>query len=214
MSTKRYNMLLRRSKLLRKHFLPKKSSLTGNYSSLQLDRAAAYLVLSHAEIEAYFEDMILQVISTTESKWKSNRHITPSLVSLVTYLPGERKGPPQAFDNKQFKDRNINELIGKAIALHKIRVRANHGIREANLCEILFPIGFGYNDLGSTLIASLDTFGSRRGDFAHQSLAHNPIITTLDPLVEAANVDQIIQEIENVDSVFVALNGKNFAVRL
>lgn len=205
MATKRYKLLLRRSKLLRGRFLPKSASLTGDYSPRQLDRAAAYLVLTHAEIEAYFEDMVSHVVASTETVWKTSRKVTAPLISMVTYFEGERKGPPATFDKKQFKDRNLNELIHKAISQHKARIKANHGIREKNLCDLLFPIGFGHSDLSTTLTASLDSFGSRRGDLAHQSLAGNPIIASLDPLVEAANVEQIVHEIETVDEVFRTL---------
>jgi hypothetical protein len=110
-----------------------------------------------------------------------------------------REGPPQSFDANQFKDRNFQTLVHAAAAQHKGRVRSNNGIREKDLCEILFPIGFSYNDINTTLVASLDSFGQRRGDFAHQSL-HKP--PKIDPFVEATTVQTIVTEIGKVDPFF------------
>jgi len=56
--SKRLSQLENRLETLEKHFLPaeKDFSLTGNYSKEQHDKTKAYLLLVHAELEAYFED--------------------------------------------------------------------------------------------------------------------------------------------------------------
>lgn len=205
MASARHLLLQRRTSALQKNLLPKRASLTGQYTKRQLDGIAAYFVLVHAEIESYFEDKTLQLVDASLNMWTAQQRLSKSLFSMVLYYEGHRKGPPQSFDPNQFKDRKLDSLIHGAVAQHKSRIVSNNGIKEKDLCEILFPVGFSYTDLDSTLVASLDSFGQRRGNFAHQSL-HRAITSTLiDPFVEATTVKSIVTGLIDVDKFFLSL---------
>lgn len=203
MASARHQLLFRRSNALRKHLLPKRASLTGNYTKRQTDGIAGYFLLIHAELESYLEDRSLEVLDASYERWKHCRSLSRPLFGIMTYYSGERKGPPASFDPNQYKDRNLDLLIGSAIAQHRGRIKRNNGVKEGDLCEMLFPLGFSYSDLSTTLVASLDSFGTRRGNFAHQTLGRTPV--TIDPFVEATTVDEIIRELLLVDELFSKL---------
>jgi len=204
MPSARHLVLKRRSLALQKHFLPRRPSLTGKYSKMQLDRIAAYFVLAHAELESYIEDKVVELIDYADSKWNPSRTSTWPLLCMLSYVHGEKKGPPENFDPNQFKDREFMAVTNSAMALHRGRVKVNHGVREKNLCDLLFPVGFSHTDIDSTLVASLDSFGQRRGDFAHKSM-HTIGGNQIDPFVEAANIATIVTGLETVDSHFQTL---------
>ncbi len=202
MPSARHLELKRRSNALRKNLLPKKPSLSGSYTKRQLDGIAGYFVLVHAELESYLEDKALEITDISVKRWNSEKSLTKALFSMIAYYEGQRKGPPQSFDPDAFKDRRLETLVNAAVSQHKSRLRHNHGIREGNICEILFPIGFSHSDLDTTLIASLDSFGSRRGDFAHQSLRSVIAKTQIDPFIEVKTVENIVNELAKVDELF------------
>lgn len=207
MASARHLLLKRRVQALKKHLLPKHASLTGDYSRRQIDGIAGYLVLAHAELEHYFEEKALELVDLSFSSWLGKKSVSRPLLCMVTYYAGERKGPPQSFDVNQFKDRNIDTLIGNAVNQHKSRITGNNGIRENDICDILFPIGFSYNDLSTTLVASLSSFGKRRGSFAHQSTPKAISANQIDPFVEAKMVEDIVDELVLVDKQFSDLRA-------
>lgn len=200
MPSSRHVQLRRRCVDLKRHLLPKSPSLTGKYSKRQLDLIAGYFVLVHAEIESYFEDCIVALIDFAEDRWRTAHRVTRPLLGLVAYLEGNRAGPPNVFDENQFKDRSIEQIVGKSIGAHRGRVKNNNGIKEDDLCHLLFPVGFSHSDLSTTLVASLDSFGKRRGDFAHKSL-HPVTQIQIDPFVEARLVEDIIEELKSFDTL-------------
>jgi hypothetical protein len=179
--------------------------MTGDYTPRQLDGIAGYFVLVHAELESYFEDKAIELIDHSLARWTTANKITKPLFSMMTYYEGERKGPPQSFDPEQFKDRKFESLVNSAAAHHRNRVAKNNGIKEKDLCEILFPVGFSYTDIDSALIASLDSFGQRRGSFAHQSIKKVISTVQIDPFVEAGTVQNIVDGISAVDAFFASL---------
>jgi hypothetical protein len=159
-------------------------------------------VLVHAELESYLEDRSEQLLGLAHTRWRNDRKVNRPLFCLMTYYAGDRKGPPGSFDINAFKDRNLDTLIGASVNQHRGRILANNGIREQNVSELLFPLGFTYTDLNSTLLASMDSFGSRRGNFAHQTIGRALTQHQIDPFVEAATIDQIVTGLAATDPLF------------
>lgn len=205
MASSRHLLLQRRGIALKRNLLPRRASLTGAYTKRQIDGIAGYFVLIHAELESYFEDRAIEVLDASLARWRQDRSLNRTLFGVMSYYAGERKGPPGSFDQTQFKDRNLDTLVGSAVAQHRARISSNNGIREADVSGMLFPLGFSYSDLSTTLIASLDSFGTRRGNFAHRTLGRSTI--TIDPFVEANTVAEIIQELRSVDEHFTRLRS-------
>ena len=69
-------MLRSRIRELRNHFLPKLFDPTGSYSARQLDRARAFRLLAHAEIEWYLELVSSETANKAYEAWKVRGVIT------------------------------------------------------------------------------------------------------------------------------------------
>jgi len=162
-NSKLYQAMSSGFKRLEKTFLNFKARPGGDYTRRQLSMAAAYTVFCHAEIETYVEGWATAFTDFAENKWKSGQATRP-LVHLCTFHEGRN-----ALSNVPSKD-VWNEVVHKAIAKHRGIISSNHGIKEANVCELLSPIGFNTTSVDSVLLADLSAFGTLRGDYAHKSL--------------------------------------------
>src|SRR4051812_44075752 len=84
--SRRLIQLERRLGELETHFLPA-LKLSGNYTKKELDDTRAYCVLSHAEIEAYLEDVALNKVDTSFNDWVASgkTKITQIIFNLACY---------------------------------------------------------------------------------------------------------------------------------
>ena len=80
----RYNKLSRRITVIESSYLPSVNSL-GNYSSKEQDDIRAYLLLIHAEIESYFEEISEEKVKKAFLTWQENRKKSNVLLSLVSF---------------------------------------------------------------------------------------------------------------------------------
>src|SRR4051794_24639734 len=74
-------------------FLPA-VSLTGSYLSAEYDRVRAYLLLVHAEIEAYLEVVCWRRVYEAEQQWILDRRPKTILLGLLAFAHGSVKPPP------------------------------------------------------------------------------------------------------------------------
>lgn len=116
----------------------------------------SYILLSHAEFEKYFEDIALAVIENAKAKYDESGETSIALLNLVLILKKE-------FSNNEDASFRLNKLYSNYRAL----IESNHGIRKTNINELLAPIGLPITKLSETYIASLDNFGKKRGQIAH-----------------------------------------------
>lgn len=157
----RFCELLTRLKTLEKNFLPAKLKLpsTGQYSQQQEDHARAYVLLVHAEIEAYFEDRVQEVVDEAHNQWKSGT-CTKIMERLLRHHLDSQKKPWRPVVKS-------DDAVNAAISSYSSIVKGINGVKEANLLAMLFPIGFDYHKLDSTWLVTMDSFGSSRGGFTH-----------------------------------------------
>ena len=79
--------------------------------------------------------------------------------------------------------------IESAVNYYMSSIDQNHGIREENLCKILFPIGIEPDGLDNVWLTTMDSFGLSRGTVAHTSVkTQQPI----DPQTEFLRINQQI----------------------
>lgn len=55
---------------------------------MKYDRARAFQLLAHAEIESYLETVVINTANTAYDNWVKNRLITQPLVSMLAYSEG------------------------------------------------------------------------------------------------------------------------------
>jgi hypothetical protein len=95
------------------------------------------------------------------------------------------------------------ELVVSAIRKHQDLIRRNHGVKEANVCKLLAPVGFDVRRIDPILLADLDAFSTMRGGHAHRT--HSEQLTTiLDPFDRKAKAEALLQLISVLDADLVA----------
>lgn len=188
-ASKRFQRLVTRLAVLEKHLLPAQFSPTGRYSVREVDLARAYVLLAHAEIEAYFEDRAQGRVDRAYDAWQ-NRQVCSSLLSrLVMYHEARAKSWDVTTVSTQ--------TVAKAVNFYVSELRGNHGIKEKNLLSMFLPLGLKHGDFDASLLATLNSFGFLRGKLAHESIkTHQPI----DPKNERDKIRQhILPELRKLD---------------
>ncbi|MGY0832356.1 hypothetical protein [Azospirillum argentinense] len=190
----RYRKLDKRLKALRQRFLPKAFSPTGVYTQFALDKARAFRVLSHAEIEHYFEEEVTEIADRALASWINQQRACIALLHLVCNIAGELNGLPKKIGTNT----NATSIVGKAVNQYKYNIRNNHGIKSANILQLLLPVGVNESDIDQVWLNVMDGFGQKRGQSAHTS----HISYTIDPkddhdIIFAAN--GILHHIKDID---------------
>ena len=197
----RYRALLVRLTELRRHLLPQQFDPTKPYSERQYDRIRAYRLLTHAEIEACIEDLVVGTVTSAWGGWKQDARPRTCLVALVAYYEGNLGGPPETLNPPQQTKKvliHLSDRLDQARNHHVNHVvGSNNGIREANLLALLLPVGVLESDINKTWLATIDSFGAIRGTTAHQSgrTQQQP-----DPEQELQNVRDIAQGLAPLDA--------------
>jgi hypothetical protein len=199
---------------LRAHLLPDSFDPTGIYDDQEkvATAALAYRVLSHAEIESYFEDRVLQVLDHARNAWENNKHVSRVILCLLAFSGKEMRSPPDTLeapsDNKRKvwpEQVDIAKRLSPVMADFNYYVRKeNHGIKEKNLLSLLLPIGVDHSKLDPTFLADMDSFGALRGAAAHSS-SRTSVRQAVDPAEELKRVEALMPGIESVNTLIDSL---------
>ena len=125
--SRRFNQLIKRLSELRAHLLPLNFSPIGQYTEMEHDLARAYLVLAHAEIEAYCEDRGRRVAQLAHQLWKRKRRHSATLMRLLRFHHAIARKPWSPID------RSPDRIEGAVRYYMATIIEQNHGIREENL---------------------------------------------------------------------------------
>jgi hypothetical protein len=139
-----------------------------------VDRLHAFRVLAHAEIEFYVEELATVLLDVTESylaagtlthaghnlvvSWSSARLRSDPAKSRYPYFRSAEAVARVATDSDDFKS---------AIKSQRDRIKGNHGVKGANVRQLLVPLGFRDYLFRPGLLDQLDNFGELRGSVAH-----------------------------------------------
>lgn len=196
-NSERLTKLKKRIKFLEDNMLPQ-SRPTGNYTVRERDQIKGYLLLAHAEIEAYFEDIVKARVQKSHRKFQASNIIDGCLSSLLAFPGNElnyEANQPHALD--------IAHRIGRAVGHFNSLVNKNHGIKKVNIHALVLPVGIPFSELDTTWLAVMDNFGTLRGEIAHNALAVQNLVDR-NTLVNTINT-QIIPEITRLDSILKRL---------
>src|SRR5580704_2592689 len=182
--SRRFIQLVKRLETLKTHLLPANFSPVGQYSEREYDLARAYLVLAHAEIEAFCEDRGRRVAERAHGLWKRKGRRNTVLIGLLKFHHATTRKPWTPLDKSPPRlESAVNYYLGSVIG-------QNHGVREENLSKMFFPIGIDPAGLDNVWVTTMDSFGVSRGAIAHSSVkTQQPI----DPETEFERIrDQIL----------------------
>jgi len=134
--------------------------------------ARAFIVLSHAEIEFYFESLCEEIISHAESEFKAGR-VAKSALGIIAFssTPVQNGGQLLISGSKQFA-RKLSERFYASAQAHRKVYEGNNGIRQKYLAPMFVPLGLTDESIDPTWIVLIDVFAEKRGAIAHKSMAH------------------------------------------
>jgi hypothetical protein len=191
----RYASLRRRLEELEKHllsFLPPPPLSTTVYTPRQFDLTRSYIVLAHAEIEAFCEEIAVLKANKAMNHFRVYGTIRPILRKIVAYYVIKEK------KSWSHVSKPSATTIETAFQSYLGSVRDNHGIKRLNIGRLFYPLGISEASLDTTWLTQMDTFGSNRGTWAHSSIkAHNPP----DPHSEVKNVKQLMEGLLLLDGI-------------
>ncbi len=193
----RFNKLQNRIKNIEKN-LYVESKIDFNYTEEEIDRLRGYILLVHAEIEAFLEDRAIETLNRAIEDWKKNNKYNIVLVSLIFHMQKKIEN----IEKKNIK--NLESGIYYFLKQYKKNViEKNHGIKKDNILSILSPIGLTENDIDETWLNTMESFGLLRGEIAHSSSYKTTQI--LDPKAQKNEIEVIIEEIKKIDLVINSL---------
>ncbi len=203
--SKRYEQLERELSRIKTHMLPRKLSSTGLYSERVFARTIAFRLLAHAEIEAYLEDRVWELALNSLAAMQAGA-ATRVAVALVAFsgvkseCPPDSLKPSKAVPLEQWNQRiSVCAKLQAAVDSFRWLVQQNHGMREENLLQLLVPVGVDVASLDSVWIASMDSYGSTRGTYAHSSASSYRATLKPDPQTELTTIGHLLAGLRDVD---------------
>lgn len=192
--SKRLHDLTSRISFLETSMLPN-IKISGNYTKKESDLIRSYVVLVHAEIEAYFEDIAKEKASKSLQKWMQNRQKSNCLTSIMSFHSPDINWEKQSRENRISLEYRINLVVNHYINT----LNNNHGIKRDNLYNILLPLGLEITQLDETWLGIMNSFGSTRGSIAHST---HSIQAQIDLTTEKNRINnQILPEISTIDNL-------------
>jgi len=183
-NTSLFTRLKHRIDSIETNYIPRES-VSGNYSDKEQDDIRAYLFLVHAELEYYFEEIARQKTNDALQKWINNHNYKSTILMSLS-----------CFNKTPIVTKKIRERLHLIKNSYHKLIDSNHGIKEQNILDLLLPLGVHHDDIDVTWLNTISSFGSQRGNVAHQSAR---VQSPLNPLDIKNNIALILQEIEVLD---------------
>lgn len=187
-------------KLLRKRII----EIISNFSNLiekypkeinnkNQDLIKSFILLCHAELESYFENICIKIISKNKASFDNNNIVTKPLLAL-SLMSG------RTFKEEDKTLQTAKERLDKLYTNYFATIKNNNGIKEKNLKNILPHIGIEMNSIDSILLSQLTAFGEKRGHTAHNA---QKVIRRFND--EITSINNIIVGLEDLDKKFKEL---------
>jgi hypothetical protein len=192
-----FEVLKLRLTQLHKHllpFLPNPPVSKVSYSDSELDSTRAYVVLVHAEIEEFCEELVRSKAKAVKDVFDKTGKVEPSLRRMIIHFVIKRE--------KLWNEvlRPSKDVVALSLQSYETTIHDNNGVKRRNLEKLLFPLGIHDKHLSklTTWLAQMDSFGSDRGNLAHKSIgAQRPP----DPLIQWKTVEQLLDGLSKLDRI-------------
>lgn len=140
------------------------------------DSLAAFRLLSHAELEGYFEAKAAQSILALDANFKSGNFMTTEFASLIfLFLWKQKKDPLWTNSVKSSKDEEVDfkRLAQDSLGFARQFIKDNNGVKENSITTLSALMGYFPSDIDHILISELNQYGKNRGEVAHDSWTRN-----------------------------------------
>lgn len=137
------------------------------------DDFAAFRLLSHAELEGYFESKALECLTDLDVVFKSGQFLTSKFSGIMFLYLWQERGHFTWPINKVDDASYLKQMAQEALGFGRKFITANNGIKEASIQVLSALMGFFPNELDAVLVNELNQYGKKRGDVAHKSWHFN-----------------------------------------
>lgn len=212
MASDHYSRLRSSITSLRQHLLPQRFKFDGSYRPSVFTKVLAFGVLSHAALEEYVENRVIEAAQSAVGACKTKGIVTPCAASLLAFggvamtAPPPTLVAPQPSQKDQWKfDLDIRERVIKCGAnfIRNVKVN-NHGIKEKHILSMLLPVGVPSDCIDPVLLSELETFGELRGAYAHQTPDRH---VTMQP-----NPEEELERVRRIVKMFYPIDGELSAI--
>jgi hypothetical protein len=211
--SERYSQLEARLDELRAHLLPSEFSDTGDYTSAVLDMAKGYRLLVHAEIESYIEEASKEIVTEALSHWVRNKKPSITIISFLAAYHSSWSVNDEQSNNEiiELAKNRVNpkdslaEAINIATRQFLQKIKNNHGIKSNNFKTLILPTGIDLEDLDAELLIKLDSYGSKRGEIAHNSSLR--VTQQINPKDELTEVTYLLSCLATLDEKILLLRA-------
>lgn len=154
--------------------LKKARLITGGVNKLGCDtdlqhlKLQAYILLCHAALEQYIEDLALAAARAARNKYTGSGIITKTLVALISSKLVDDMSEKSKSKLTTDLSSNVEEFSKEAFNRYHAVVKSNNGIVDRDQNKLLVPVGVDPATVDLVLMNSLHGFGARRGDVAHK----------------------------------------------
>lgn len=141
----------------------------GCKTDLQHLKLQSFILLAHAVIEQYLEELCLEVARDARTIFVREGVITKALVGLITsQVLAEKSSGKGSRRIGSDMAKNLDVFSRDAFNSYTEVIKSNHGIKKDNLKSLFFPIGIDPLTVDLALANTLDAFGTTRGLIAHK----------------------------------------------
>jgi len=152
------------------------------------ERLAAFRLLAHAEFEEFIESKAregLARLSGLAASANFRLKDMHQLLAIAHYLQFDI-GMAEPFDKARYISKS-----SKLITTAKQKISDNNGIKTRSFLMLCILSGVMPDDVDQTLLSTLDSYGSNRGDVAHRSISR--LRTIQAPTDEESSVKTIVR---------------------
>jgi hypothetical protein len=168
------------------------------------DSVAAFRLLTHAELEGYFEKKAELALAALDSDFRKGRVAQSGFASLIfLYLlkkkihpdwsPADLGGDGEA---RKGEYSDFKKLAQEALGYGRQFIESNNGIKANSIYVLSALMGYFEDELDSVLVQDLNQYGIKRGDVAHDSWTKNTR-TFESAEIEKSRLERILELTKN-----------------
>lgn len=147
---------------------------------VDFDNFAAFRLLTHAELEGYFETKAQLALDELDQLFKLGKPATAKFAALIfLYLWKQRQVPAWSdragtdSESRKAEERDFKNLAQMAYGYGRQFIKDNNGIKENSIYVLSGLMGYFSDELDEVLVVELNQYGKKRGDVAHESWTKN-----------------------------------------
>ncbi len=164
---------------------------------IQQLKLRSYVLLCHAAIEEYLEQLSMSVLHESLKGYEMDGRIRDSLLSACSYYKILLSDEVKVRNSGDSSQDLLLRIFRRSITEHSSSIDGVHGIKTKDQDAVLLPIGVRLFDFDRLLSQSLHSFGGVRGKFAH-GLGFRVITPRVGLENTVGNIFKLLQPLDNM----------------